>query len=43
MYVSEKDAIEAAEWAMLDHMTVELAVYRCGVCLMWHLTSVETK
>ena len=37
-YVSKKDAIKAAEYQMIMKMNLELGVYKCETCNMWHLT-----
>ena len=38
-YKTEAEAVDAAEFHMLEDMTVELAVYQCHVCSYWHMTS----
>jgi hypothetical protein len=37
-FKTEAAAKEAAEFGMLQHMTVELDVYHCPNCNFWHLT-----
>jgi len=41
VFDTERKAKDAAEFGMLDHLGLELAVYRCHVCQKWHLTSVK--
>lgn len=42
-YKNEKDAQNAAEFQMLENMTLELSVYKCDLCIYWHLTRVENE
>lgn len=37
-YRNEKDAGDAAEFQMLQDMSLELSVYKCDLCKYWHLT-----
>ncbi|MEI6850722.1 MAG: hypothetical protein WCK26_02020 [Candidatus Saccharibacteria bacterium] len=37
-YKNETDAQNAAEFQMLEKMTLELSVYKCNLCRYWHLT-----
>lgn len=41
VYSTEKEAIEASEARMAEHLGLELAIYQCNVCQSWHLTSVN--
>ncbi len=36
---SEKKAQDAAEFRMLENMTITIEVYQCQDCRGWHLTS----
>ena len=38
-YKAEEDARDAAEFHMLEDMTIQLDVYQCTVCGYWHMTS----
>lgn len=40
-FESEEKALEAAEYGMLENMSISLGVYHCLNCGNWHLTSVE--
>jgi len=37
-YQNSKLAQKAAEYQMLENMTIELSVYKCDLCGYWHLT-----
>ena len=37
-YRNENEAQKAAEFHMLEHMGLELSVYKCDSCKYWHLT-----
>ncbi len=37
-FKTANDAEEAAEFQMLENMSLELAVYQCDSCRYWHLT-----
>lgn len=37
-FKTEALAIDAAEFRMLENMSVELEVYQCYNCQFWHLT-----
>jgi len=37
-YDSEAKALEAADFRMLENISVTLTVYQCDVCQGWHLT-----
>lgn len=37
-FKSEKEAIFAADFQMLQDMNLELSVYKCSDCNLWHLT-----
>ena len=37
-FKNEAEALEAAEFRMLENMTIDLTVYHCLVCNHWHLT-----
>jgi len=37
-YKNEKEAQDAADFQMLENMSLELSVYKCDVCKYWHLT-----
>ncbi len=37
-FPTEKQAREAADYQMLQYMTLSLAVYKCPTCGYWHLT-----
>jgi len=37
-FKTEKEAQDAAEFQMLEHMSLELSVYKCESCKYWHLT-----
>jgi len=37
-YRNEKEALDAAEFQMLQYMNLELSVYKCDMCRYWHLT-----
>lgn len=41
-FTSEKAAQEAAEFRMLEHMTLDLEVYHCMECHGWHLTRKQS-
>ena len=40
-YKTEAEAQDAAEFHMLEDMTVELAIYKCTICGYWHMTSQQ--
>lgn len=35
---NESQAIDAAEYQMLENMNLELRTYKCDFCHKWHLT-----
>ncbi len=42
-FKTEKQAREAAEYQMLLTLGLEIGVYQCQMCRMWHLTQVNKK
>ena len=40
-YKNEKEAKATADYQMLIHQNIELAVYKCNECIYWHLTNVS--
>lgn len=42
-YRNEKEAQNAAEFQMLENMSLELSIYRCNLCRYWHLTKKNSK
>lgn len=42
-FITEKEALEAADIGMLENMNVTLGVYQCNICMHWHLTSITPK
>ena len=37
-YISENEAIKAADYQMLINQNLELSTYKCNLCFKWHLT-----
>ena len=37
-HLNKRDAENTAEYQMLINPNLELTVYKCDVCLKWHLT-----
>ena len=37
-YKSENEAKDAAQFQMLENISLELSVYECDICKYWHLT-----
>jgi hypothetical protein len=42
-FKSEKEALEAADFRMLENMSVTIGIYQCATCRYWHLTSIKPK
>lgn len=40
-FKTESEAIDAADFRMLENMNVTIGIYQCHVCHYWHLTSVK--
>lgn len=40
-YESQAKALEAADFRMLENMSVALTVYKCDICNGWHLTRAK--
>lgn len=40
-FASEKEALDAADFHMLENMNVELGVYQCAQCMYWHMTQLN--
>lgn len=40
-FKTEKEAIEAADFRMLEQMSVQIGIYQCPRCRNWHLTSIK--
>jgi len=38
---TEREALESAEFGMLQDMTIDLGVYRCTICNQWHKTRIK--
>lgn len=41
VYQSEALALDAADFRMREHLSLELKVYRCSNCQLWHLTTKQ--
>ena len=41
-FLTEAEALEAADIRMLENMSVTIGVYQCSTCRNWHLTSIKT-
>jgi hypothetical protein len=41
VYQSERDALEGADFRMSEHIGLQLGVYKCSVCQLWHLTEIK--
>ena len=42
-FKSEAAALEGAELRMADHLSLEISVYQCTACNLWHLTRSSSK
>lgn len=42
-FKSEAEALEAADFRMLENMNVTIGIYQCATCRYWHLTSIKPK
>lgn len=40
-FKTEAEALEAADFRMLENMSVTIGVYHCPTCRYWHLTSIK--
>jgi hypothetical protein len=41
-FKTEAEALDAADFGMLENMSVTLGVYQCPTCRQWHLTSLKS-
>ena len=41
-FKTEQLALKAADFGMLQDMSISLGVYQCSVCNQWHLTTSGT-
>lgn len=42
-FKTEAEALEAADFRMLENMSVTIGIYQCATCRNWHLTSIGLK
>ena len=40
-FKTEQEALDAADFRMLEYMSVQIGVYHCTNCRNWHLTSLK--
>jgi len=41
-FKTEAEALDAADFRMLENMSVSIGVYQCPTCRYWHLTSIKS-
>ena len=40
-FETEADAIDGADFHMLENMNIDLSVYQCHICHYWHMTRAK--
>jgi hypothetical protein len=40
-FKTEAEALDAADFRMLENMNVTIGIYQCATCRHWHLTSIR--